>query len=50
MIQVKKALSCVVVCAAALSGFAADDFVDVAESLGATYIVITSKHHDGFCM
>ena len=104
MIQVKKALSCVVVCAVALSGFAADGwrmfdrrvgmfvhwgvyaslgyheqarmrlflsredyrkqampkftaekfnadaFVDIAESLGATYIVITSKHHDGFCM
>ena len=30
--------------------FNADAFVDIAESLGATYIVITSKHHDGFCM
>ena len=30
--------------------FDADRFVDVAESAGATYIVITTKHHDGFCM
>lgn len=30
--------------------FDADKFVDVAESAGATYIVITTKHHDGFCM
>ena len=30
--------------------FDADRFVDVAESAGAEYIVITSKHHDGFCM
>lgn len=30
--------------------FCADDFVDVAESAGAEYIVITAKHHDGFCM
>lgn len=30
--------------------FAAERFVDVAESAGATYIVITTKHHDGFCM
>jgi len=30
--------------------FSADAFVDVAESSGAEYIVITSKHHDGFCM
>lgn len=30
--------------------FDADRFVDVAELAGATYIVITTKHHDGFCM
>ena len=30
--------------------FAADRFVDVAESAGAEYIVFTAKHHDGFCM
>ena len=30
--------------------FDADRFVDVAESAGAEYIVITTKHHDGFCM
>ena len=30
--------------------FDPDKFIDVAESLGAEYIVITSKHHDGFCM
>jgi len=30
--------------------FDADAFIDVAESAGAEYIVITSKHHDGFCM
>ena len=30
--------------------FDADAFVDAAESLGAEYIVFTSKHHDGFCM
>ena len=30
--------------------FDADAFVDAAESLGAEYIVITAKHHDGFCM
>jgi len=30
--------------------FSADSFVDAAESLGAEYIVFTSKHHDGFCM
>ena len=29
--------------------FNADDFVDVAKSAGAEYIVFTSKHHDGFC-
>ena len=28
----------------------ADAFVDVAASAGAEYIVITAKHHDGFCM
>lgn len=30
--------------------FSAEAFVDVAESAGAEYIVITTKHHDGFCM
>ena len=30
--------------------FNADDFVEVAKSAGAEYIVFTSKHHDGFCM
>ena len=30
--------------------FNADSFVDVAQSAGAEYIVITAKHHDGFCM
>ena len=30
--------------------FDADKFVDAAESLGAEYVVFTSKHHDGFCM
>ena len=30
--------------------FDADRFVDVAESAGAEYFVITSKHHDGFCL
>ena len=30
--------------------FEADAFVDAAETLGAEYIVFTSKHHDGFCM
>ena len=30
--------------------FSADAFVEVAKSAGAEYIVITSKHHDGFCM
>ena len=30
--------------------FDAERFVDVAESAGATYVVITTKHHDGFCM
>lgn len=30
--------------------FNADEFVDVAKSAGAEYIVFTSKHHDGFCM
>jgi len=30
--------------------FNPDHFIDVAESAGAEYIVITAKHHDGFCM
>ena len=30
--------------------FDADKFVSAAKSLGADYIVFTSKHHDGFCM
>lgn len=30
--------------------FDANRLVDVAESAGAEYIVITAKHHDGFCM
>ena len=30
--------------------FDAESVVDAAESLGAEYIVFTSKHHDGFCM
>ena len=30
--------------------FDPDHFIDVAESAGAEYIVITSKHHDGFCL
>ena len=30
--------------------FSPDGFIDVAESAGAEYIVITTKHHDGFCM
>ena len=30
--------------------FDADKFIDAAESLGAEYVVFTSKHHDGFCM
>jgi len=30
--------------------FDADRFVDAAESLGAEYIVLTAKHHDGFCL
>lgn len=27
-----------------------DHFIDVAQSAGADYIVITAKHHDGFCL
>ena len=30
--------------------FDPDRLIDVAESAGASYIVFTSKHHDGFCM
>jgi alpha-L-fucosidase len=32
------------------SAFNADELVAVAESAGARYIVVTTKHHDGFCM
>lgn len=31
-------------------GFNAADWVNIAKSSGAKYIVITSKHHDGFCL
>ena len=30
--------------------FDPNHFIDVAESAGAEYIVMTAKHHDGFCM
>ncbi len=30
--------------------FSADEFVRIAKDAGMKYIVITSKHHDGFCM
>ncbi len=30
--------------------FNAKDWVDIAKSAGMKYIVITSKHHDGFCL
>ena len=30
--------------------FNADEWVKVAQDAGMKYIVITSKHHDGFCM
>ena len=30
--------------------FHPDDWVDAAESFGAEYIVLTAKHHDGFCL
>ncbi len=30
--------------------FDANSLVDLAESVGAEYIVFTAKHHDGFCM
>lgn len=32
------------------SGFNADEWVKLAKSAGMRYIVVTSKHHDGFCM
>jgi alpha-L-fucosidase len=31
-------------------GFNADEWVRLAKNAGMTYIVITSKHHDGFCL
>lgn len=32
------------------TGFNADEIVELAENAGMKYIVITTKHHDGFCM
>jgi len=32
------------------TGFDADEWVRLAKEAGMTYMVITSKHHDGFCM
>ncbi len=32
------------------TGFNADEWVRLAKSAGMKYIVITSKHHDGFCL
>ena len=32
------------------TNFNADEFVRIAKDAGMKYIVITSKHHDGFCM
>lgn len=30
--------------------FTGDNFIDAAEAAGAEYIVVTTKHHDGFCL
>jgi alpha-L-fucosidase len=32
------------------TGFDADEWVRIAKDAGMRYVVITSKHHDGFCM
>ncbi|MDA3799494.1 MAG: alpha-L-fucosidase [Kiritimatiellae bacterium] len=32
------------------SNFNADEILDFAEQVGMTYICITTKHHDGFCL
>lgn len=32
------------------TGFNADEIVELAQNAGMKYIVITTKHHDGFCM